>query len=456
LTTTPERFFYRLLMPHLYTNIRSSAKRGTEATAYLKNLMVVLGLATTLYAQNLRTQQGPLTPVEGESWLSHLHRSFEETAMGKTWRLGPPPEVPGETPASSASLHLDSRDRVILRGADLYRLNCEGCHGEFGLGAPPEIGSIVNPVRATSVPLVTQRMKSAGAEISRGQAAELARQSKTALLQRIHNGGQDMPSFSYLSDFEVSSLVAYLNQLAGVPNAATQQVAVPESHTRVGELIVKSTCHICHAATGPNPGPAELAGGAIPPLATLTTRSRPAGLIRKVTRGAPVAMGAPPLSFRGRMPVFFYLSESEAADVYEYLEAYPPSDATNPHTAALARDVQIASTRGLTLFQPGAPQPNAQPPQPMKTASALRTWLLCLSFGVFGLLGAGFVVTLREFRKLSTEAQIRRSLRTHHVPQAVPMAVAPPLLPANAERFCAPSADSRGAGLECELDHGRM
>src|ERR1700757_2258943 len=169
-------------MPHLYTNIESSARRGTERTAYPKNLIVVLLLATTLYAQNLRTQS-PSTPVEGESWLSHLQRPFEETAMGKTWRLGPAPEASGETLASapSASLHSISGDRIILHGADLYRLNCEACHGEFGLGAPPEIGSIINPVRATSVPLVTQRMKSAGAEISRAQAAELARQSKTFL-----------------------------------------------------------------------------------------------------------------------------------------------------------------------------------------------------------------------------------------------------------------------------------
>src|SRR5437588_5229850 len=218
-------------------------------------------------------------------------------------------------PAPSAPHRSSSTNTVVLHGSDLYRMNCEGCHGESGLGAPPEIASIINPVRATSVALVMQRMKSVGADVSRAQATELAGQSKTALLERIHNGGQDMPSFSYLDDFEVQSLVAYLNLLAGVPNAAARQAAVSESHARVGELIVKSTCHTCHAATEPNPAPVELAAGAIPPLATLPRRAIRAQCIRKITVGASVNMGAGTDSVRGRMPVFFYLTETEAADV---------------------------------------------------------------------------------------------------------------------------------------------
>jgi mono/diheme cytochrome c family protein len=334
--------------------------------------------------------------------------------MGKTGRLGPLLKTPEETPrsASFAPQRSSPTNALVLHGADLYRLNCQGCHGESGLGAPPEIASIINPVRATSVSLVMQRMKSVGADVSRAQAAELAGQSKSALLQRIHNGGQDMPSFSYLSDSEVHALVAYLNLLAGVPNADVRQAAVSESHARVGELIVKSTCQTCHAATGPNPGPAELAAGAIPPLATLTSRVSRAGLIRKITMGAPVMMGAAPDSLRGRMPVFFYLTEAEAADVYGYLEAYPPSFATNPQAAAQAQGVRSATTTGPALPPDGTRKRSTQPPEP--TDVAVKTWFLCLSFGVLALLGAGFVFTLREFRRLSTEARMRRSLRTRH------------------------------------------
>jgi hypothetical protein len=35
-------------------------------------------------------------------------------------------------------------------------------------------------------------------------------------------------------------------------------------------------------------------------------------------------MGSPAAPCRGRMPVFDYLSEDEAADVYLYLSLYPP------------------------------------------------------------------------------------------------------------------------------------
>jgi len=401
------------------------------STAFLKRLIVVLGLAATLYAQN-PVQHSSVTAVEGDSWLNHLHRSFEETAMGKTWRLGPASQIPEEA-AVAAPFRASRTGTLVLHGADLYRLNCQGCHGESGLGAPPEIASLINPVRSTSTSLIMQRMKSVGADMTRTQAAELASQSKAALLQRLHNGGQDMPSFSYLSDGEVRSLVAYLNLLADVPNAATHQVTVSESHARVGELIVKSTCHTCHAASGLNPGSAELAAGAIPPLATLTARVGRAGLIRKITAGAPVTMGVSPDSVRGRMPVFFYLREDEAADVYEYLKAYPPVDAADPNAADEAPGMASATSPAPTLFQPGAGEGSAQPPQPVKTASAFGSWLLCLSFSVVGLFGAGVTFTLRELRRLSTEAQRARLPRTRRVTVVIPM-VAPFAVTARARR----------------------
>jgi hypothetical protein len=46
-------------------------------------------------------------------------------------------------------------------------------------------------------------------------------------------------------------------------------------------------------------------------------------------------MGAPPLLCRGRMPVFGYLSEDEAADVYLYLTLHPPH-ASATMTASIA------------------------------------------------------------------------------------------------------------------------
>ena len=313
-----------------------------------------------------------VTPTSGESWIHHLHRSFGDTSMGKTGRLGPPPPASGEDAAGwqMGLLPASSPENITLHGADLYRLNCQGCHGEAGLGAPPEIHSVIDPVRATSVPLILARMKKSGMDMSSGAAAELARQSQNALLQRLHSGGEEMPSFSQLNDAEVRALIAYLNQLAGVPGA--KQLTVTETPARVGELIVKSTCHTCHDATGPNPSSQELEDGTIPPLETLTTRVDQMELIRKVTNGAPITMGTPPTLHRGRMPVFFYLSKSEAADVYLYLTSYPPSQSVAPGEtiAGVQQNADGTAAGGGAAAAVSTPPPLPAPAPPVQTAQA--------------------------------------------------------------------------------------
>lgn len=297
---------------------------------HLKRLLAVFIVASSLSGQTVGTRDVSVTAVEGESWLSHLHRSFNDTSMGKTWELGPPPPLPGEeSPRGEPELSTGfATQTVTLHGSDLYRLNCQGCHGASGLGSPPEINSVINPVRATSVAVILERTKKTGQEMSRPDAALLAKQAKDLLMQRFHKGGQAMPPFPQLGEPEIHSIVAYLEQLSEVPGAERNQVAVRESPYRVGEQIVKSTCHICHSAAGPNPDPQQLLDGAIPPLSTLTTRMSLPEFIRKVTNGAPVIMGTQPISYRdsyrGRMPVFRYLSEDEAADAYLYLTLYPP------------------------------------------------------------------------------------------------------------------------------------
>ncbi|MFZ3215956.1 MAG: cytochrome c [Candidatus Acidiferrales bacterium] len=284
-----------------------------------------MALASSLLGQSAGTRDISVTAVEGESWIRHLNRSFSETSMGKTWDLGPAPTGPGDE-AAPWQLQLSpsyATQGILLRGSDLYRLNCRGCHGEFGQGAPPEINSITGPVQATSVAATLNRMKKAGREISRSDVTAMANESRIILLQRLHNGGESMPPPS-LSEPEIRSLIAYLEQLSDVPGAEKNQIAVKESSYRVGELVVKSTCHVCHSATGPNPDPQQIMEGAIPPLSSLTTRATLPGFVRKVTSGAPIIMGTPPASYRGRMPVFLYLSEDEAADAYMYLALYPP------------------------------------------------------------------------------------------------------------------------------------
>lgn len=304
----------------------------------MKKLFVSFMLATTLIGQAAAQKQVTVTPVSGESWLSHLHRALENTSMGKTVHLGPPTIVPTRAIGEQNAERLQSlalgaaKSSVIMQGADLYRFNCQGCHGEFGLGAPPEINSVIEPTRATSAALVMARMKQRGLDTSWSQVNEMANQAKGSLLDRLHKGGTDMPPFSHLSEPEVRAIFSYLRQLAEIPGAEGQQVRVEEPALHVGEHIVKSTCHICHNAAGLNPSPNELMQGTIPPLSTLTTRVSLPEFERKVRHGAPIMMGTPVLPYRGRMPVFDYLSESEVADAYLYLKMFPPSAWTDPVT----------------------------------------------------------------------------------------------------------------------------
>ena len=90
------------------------------------------------------------------------------------------------------------------------------------------------------VALVMERMKNTGMDIRRADAAKLAQQSSQALLQRLHNGGENMPSFSHLSETEVRSLVAYLKQLAGVPGAEQEQ----STSKRIGKSHWRTDCEI--------------------------------------------------------------------------------------------------------------------------------------------------------------------------------------------------------------------
>ena len=289
-----------------------------------------LGLvAAILLALSLSGYAQVVTPVEGESWLERLHRLFDETSMGKSSGVyGPAASMPNEWPLPHPALTLSNKftgQSTTLHGQDLYRLKCQGCHGVAGAGAPPEINSVIDPVRATSARLYVERMKAVGMDVTMADALPLAKQAKGMLLDRLHKGGTVMPSPNpYLSDAEVRSLFAYLRQLAGIPGAEKQQVTVVEPPLRVGEHIVKSTCHICHASVGHNPNPQELLEGQIPPLSSLTSRLRLNEFVTKVTVGAPVLEGSPPIPARGHMPVFTYLSPDEAADAYLYLTLYPP------------------------------------------------------------------------------------------------------------------------------------
>jgi mono/diheme cytochrome c family protein len=294
----------------------------------MRHEIKVVALVLFLLAMSLSACSQVVTSVSGESWLAHLHRSFDETSMGKSsGTYGPAAPMPSEWPLPIPALQLSNKftgQNTILYGSDLYRFKCQGCHGASGAGAPPEINSVIDPVRATSASMYIERMKKVGMDVTSKEATPLAKQANVMLLSRLHNGGTDMPSPNpNLTDAEVRSLFAYLRQLAGIPGAEKQQVPVVEPALRVGEHIVKSTCHICHASVGHNPSPGELEAQ-IPPLSSLTSLLGLNEFVSKVTVGSAVFEGSPAIPFRGRMPVFTYLTPDEAADAYLYLSLYPP------------------------------------------------------------------------------------------------------------------------------------
>ena len=389
-------------------------RHGRLLAVTLWTALATLPLGANAATNSTTAGDVSVTPTTGESWLNHLHRSFGDTSMGKTGRLGPPPTTDGDVPVvSDLGPTPAASGKVTLQGADLYRLNCQSCHGASGEGAPPEINSVINPVRATSVPLVIERMKKMGMDVRPSDAAELARQSQAALLQRLHAGGESMPSFSQLSDAETRALIAYLKKLAGVRGVS--QVSVTESPARVGELIVKSTCHTCHDATGQNPTPQQLENGAIPPLQALPARVDELQLIRKVTNGAPVLMGTPATQHRGRMPVFYYLSRDEAADVYLYLTAYPPAQQKKTMVAVASASPQSNAGGG------SMPGPRNLPPASGAGGSSgnnavpggVPDWLVTLLFVGFGAMAVGLALAVLgfaayEMHRLGTVGEARQ------------------------------------------------
>jgi len=239
--------------------------------------------------------------------------------MGRVGLWSPPP--------SSASDQRSSREGpdgdFLVSGADLYRLNCQSCHKADGAGVPPEINSLIGPVQATSSVMIRAQMKQRGIELDAKTTNNLVSQAQIALHARLQNGGVKMPPFRHLTREEVNALLAYVEELAGIPGAERRQIWLSEPPARVGELLIKGTCHICHEATGYGLAISVAMPGAIPSLASLPTERTRSEVILKVREGRtrPTPMM---LSDRGEMPIFSELEPAEVAAAYAYLVSYPP------------------------------------------------------------------------------------------------------------------------------------
>ena len=205
-------------------------------------------------------------------------------------------------------------------GSDLYRVSCQSCHGPDGNGAPPEVNSLRGPVQGTSPALLIQRMRNASHPVDSSFLQSVAADAEHDLRQRVREGGKKMPAFAYLTDRDVDALVADLQRMVAIPEAAPSDRRLTLAAARVGELVVKGTCHICHDATGPGRQTMMMQGG-IPSLARMPEEESFGQLVAKVRQGI-----APPMMMMGtgpsQMPKLPYLTEEELAAAMLYMSDY--------------------------------------------------------------------------------------------------------------------------------------
>jgi mono/diheme cytochrome c family protein len=291
-----------------------------------------------------------VTPVRGPSWLKRIGIfDIRFTAMGEMGGYNPPPPSPRKEPifpveevppggrmgmgmggmmgrfypyhrSNPYEIERLMIERFFLTGIDLYRLNCESCHGPKGNGEPPEINSLIGPFQGTSPTLIQERMKKMGRPIGEELAKELSSQAKENILQRLQKGGKKMPPFRHLEGEEVNALVQYLQEHVGAPESQGREILVMQSVSRVGEHLVKGTCHICHDAAGPGRGRMGMMGGIIPSLASFPWEQSMQGLVWQVELGSRTMM----MMGGQRMPPYPYITADEAAASYLYLLQYAP------------------------------------------------------------------------------------------------------------------------------------
>jgi mono/diheme cytochrome c family protein len=271
--------------------------------------------------QSTRFTEAVVTAVAGPSWLNHLGLAYRGTSLGRgSGRYGP---NPNEQAPLHEPLALPAGRSVEVTGADLYRQNCQACHTAEGTGTPPDVRSLLPMVQGSSILMMQQKLHPEGRGAEMAAARKQATQMKRDLYARIRHGGEKMPPRAYLDEADIDMLYAYLTELAGTPDAKplTQRTI---SWERLGENVVKGTCHICHDAVGSRPTGQALINGEIPPLSTLRADKSVVDFVNKVRTGAATTMGDLPFHYRGRMPVFFYLKGYEVAAAYLFLNDFPP------------------------------------------------------------------------------------------------------------------------------------
>lgn len=264
--------------------------------------------------------QASATAVAGPSWLKHLGQPVRKAQLGRQGGTGSAPATAQSEPMPTRS---NAGATFNLTGADLYRYSCQACHGPKGLGAPDEIPSLIQFVEASSAALLTARMKAQDHPVDEAMMRQLAVDGEKAIRDRLHDGGQKMPPFAYLRSDEVDALIAYLRSLAHAPEDEARPQKIREPALRVGELLARGTCHVCHDATGPGNMHLTMMRGVVPSLASFATQYEVDAVVAKVHEGK--VGGMMMMQSRNDMPTFPYLTRQEIAAAQSYVAQVQPS-----------------------------------------------------------------------------------------------------------------------------------
>jgi hypothetical protein len=109
------------------------------------------------------------------------------------------------------------------------------------------------------------------------------------------------------------------------------------------------------------------------------------------------------------MPVFYYLSEDEAADAYLYLTLAPPGNHAAPSTPSVAEDrpgPAVSNTQSnipASFAADPEPAKTLQPPQAAEMENA--AFLPVAGLLVTLLIAACFAVTVLEMKRLASEGK---------------------------------------------------
>jgi mono/diheme cytochrome c family protein len=300
--------------------------------------------STTAPVLEATVREYPIPSGQGPSCIKHLGLTVSQTRLGQMGGTGALPVNPhgnpqasSGTPGGAANLNLVMQrflstfrsspekagailnEKFPVSGADLYRWNCQACHGPDGQGAPPEINSVLGPVQGTSAVMTRKRLEARGLDVDDDMIQQVTELAEASLRDRFQHGGKNMPSFEYLRADEVEALFGYLEKLASVPPTKRDGLLVPESAAGVGEHIVRGTCHVCHDATGPGSGHTAMTQGTIPSLASIPREHSLSGVVHQVQYGSSSTMK---MTGGDVMPAYPYFTEEEIAALY--LVAYSP------------------------------------------------------------------------------------------------------------------------------------